>query len=99
MKARAHLEEALRIYDPQRDREAQFHFGWDSGVGATVFLALASWLLGQVRPARELIDKAVARAVESDHVPIRTLASSVSVLWAVKQLSICFRMLPWRGSE
>ena len=67
--ARTHLKEALRIYDPQRDREAKFRFGWDSGVGATTFLALANWFLGEVGRARELIEDAAARAVESAHVP------------------------------
>jgi predicted ATPase len=82
MKARTHLVEALRIYDPQRDREAQFQYGWDSGVGATAFLALASWLLGEVGLARELIDKAVARAVESDHVPTKGNAFYFTALLA-----------------
>jgi predicted ATPase len=67
--ARTHLEEALRIYDPERDREAKFRFGWDSGVGAMAFLAQANWLLGEVGRARELIEEAAARAVESAHVP------------------------------
>ena len=66
--ARVHLEEALRIYDPERDREAKFRFGTDPGA-ARGFLAHANWVLGEVGRARELIDEAVARAVESDHAP------------------------------
>jgi predicted ATPase len=66
--ARAHLEEALRIYDPERDREAKFRFGTDPGA-ARGFLAHANWALGEVARARELIDEAVARAIESDHAP------------------------------
>jgi class 3 adenylate cyclase/predicted RNase H-like nuclease len=66
--ARIHLEEALRIYDPERDREAKFRFGTDPGA-ARGFLAHANWVLGEVGRARELIDEAVARAVESDHAP------------------------------
>ncbi len=46
--ARAHLEQALRIFDPERDREAKFRFGTDTGVAATVYLALTNWLLGEV---------------------------------------------------
>ena len=67
--ARAHCEQALRIYDPERDREAKFRFGQDSAVAATAYLALAAWCFGDVARARELIDEAVARAVESAHAP------------------------------
>ena len=72
--ARAHFEQALRIYDPERDREAKFRFGQDSEVAATAYLALAAWRLGDVARARELMDEAVARAVESAHAP--TLANT-----------------------
>ena len=37
--ARAHFEEAARIYDPERDRDAKFRFGVDPGATASVFLA------------------------------------------------------------
>jgi predicted ATPase len=83
--ARAHFEQALRIFDPERDREAKFRFGMDIGVSATVFLALTNWLLGEAGPARKLIEEAIARAVESVHSP--TLAS---VYW-FKALFDAFR--------
>jgi len=67
--AQAHLEEAPRIYDPERDREAKFRFGMDTGVIATAYLAHTNWLVGEVGRARELIEESVARAVESGHVP------------------------------
>ena len=47
--ARAHFEQALRIYDPERDREAKFRFGQDSEVAATAYLALAVWPLRRRR--------------------------------------------------
>ena len=72
--ARAHLEEALRIYDPERDREARSRFAQDTGAAATVFLAHATWLLGEIGRARALIEEGVARAVETGHVP--TLANT-----------------------
>ncbi len=67
--ARAHFEQALRIFDPERDREAKFRFGMDTGAAATGYLALTNWLLGEAGPARKLIEEAIARAVESAHVP------------------------------
>jgi adenylate cyclase len=83
--ARAHFEQALRIFDPERDREAKFRFGMDIGVSTTIFLALTNWLLGEAGPALKLIEEAIARAVESAHSP--TLAS---VYW-FKALFDAFR--------
>ena len=54
VEARPHLEEVLRTYDPNRDREAQFRFGTDSLASATIYLAHAYWQLGDVKRAREL---------------------------------------------
>jgi tetratricopeptide (TPR) repeat protein len=67
--AQAHLEEALRIYDPKRDREATFSFSLDTGSAATAYLAHTNWLFGNVGRAWELIEEAVERAIKSGHVP------------------------------
>ena len=61
------LEEALRIYDP--DREAKFRFGNDTAAVATAYLAHAKWQFGELTRARELIDQSLARAVDSAHAP------------------------------
>jgi predicted ATPase len=63
------LEEASRTYDPSWDRDAKLRFGPDVRVVATAFLANTSWLLGDVARARELIEQAVARAIQSEDVP------------------------------
>jgi predicted ATPase len=69
--AEANLAEALRIYDPQRDRDARFRFGEDAAASAAGFLALASWTLGDVERARALSEEAFARADETGHAPTR----------------------------
>jgi adenylate cyclase len=69
--AEANLAEALRTYDPERDRDARFRFGPDAGAGATGFLAQASWALGDVEWARALSEEALARADETAHAPTR----------------------------
>ena len=69
--ARAHLEEALRICDPGWDREAKLGFGSDVGVLARTYLAIAIWLLGDIARARELIEQAGRRAIQSEHGPTR----------------------------
>jgi class 3 adenylate cyclase/predicted ATPase len=71
--ARAQFEQALKVFDPQRDREAMFRFGTDTGASARVYLALANWSLGDAEPTRKLIEEAVERAVQTDHAP--TLAN------------------------
>ena len=69
----AHLQNAIRIHDPQRDREAKFRFNLDAGAWATLYLAITNWLLGEVEQAREAIDDARRRAIESAHAPILAL--------------------------
>jgi class 3 adenylate cyclase/tetratricopeptide (TPR) repeat protein len=81
--ARTHLEEALRSYDSKRDRGAEFRFGLDTGASATFFLAHARWQLGEVGRARELIEDAVARAVESAHAPTQTNAYCHKALFEI----------------
>ena len=72
--ARAHLEEAARIYDPERDRDAKFRFGVDTGASAKLFLAHTRWQLGEIGRAQELIEEAIVRAVELDHGATQTNA-------------------------
>jgi adenylate cyclase len=69
IEAQANLVEALSIYDPERDREARFRFDLDTGAAARFHLANTKWQLGEVGPARALIEEAVAHAIETDHVP------------------------------
>jgi class 3 adenylate cyclase/predicted ATPase len=66
--ARSHLEEALSIYDPERDRDIAYRFGQDEGVSAMVYLALILWPLGEVARARKLIEDGLRLAVERGHV-------------------------------
>jgi class 3 adenylate cyclase/predicted ATPase len=69
--AEANLTAALRTYDPERDRDAKFRFGVDTGAGATGYLALTSWAIGDFEPARALSEEALARADETSHAPTR----------------------------
>jgi predicted ATPase len=69
IEAQANLLVALSIYDPERDREARFRFGMDTGALTKANLAITKWRLGEVGPARALIEEAVAHAIETGHVP------------------------------
>jgi predicted ATPase len=83
IEAQANLVEALSIYDPKRDREARFRFGQDTGATARVHLAHAKWRLGEVGPARALIEEAVADAIETGHVPTLVLTYVLKVLFDI----------------
>jgi class 3 adenylate cyclase/predicted ATPase len=72
--AQSNLVEALSIYDPERDREARFRFLADTGAVARGLLAITKWQLGEVGPARALIEEAVAQAIETGHVPTLVVA-------------------------
>jgi hypothetical protein len=81
--ARAHLEGAARIYDLERDRDAKFRFGVDTGASAKLFLAHTRWQLGEVGRAQELIEEAVVRAVESAHGATQTNAYYYKALFEI----------------
>jgi ATP/maltotriose-dependent transcriptional regulator MalT len=67
------LSEALRLYDPERDRDAKYRFGADTGAAAACYLAQTKWYLGEIDHAIELIEESGRRAGESGHPPTRAL--------------------------
>jgi adenylate cyclase len=69
IEAQANLVKALSIYDPERDRKVRFRFDQDTGVAARAHLATTKWQLGEVGPARALVQEAVAHAIETGHIP------------------------------
>jgi predicted ATPase len=80
VEAKAHCEQTLRIFDPERDREAKFRLGTDARASATGYLALAAWCLGEAGRAREFMKEAVARAVESAHAPTLVNAYQIQAM-------------------
>jgi tetratricopeptide (TPR) repeat protein len=74
IEAQAHLAEALRTHDPERDRDAKFRFGQDTGASASTYLAFTDWLLGDVGDTRARMEQGIARAIETNHVTTRANA-------------------------
>ena len=64
VRAQANLVEALRILDPEREPEARLRYALDVGASARAALAITKWLLGEIGPARALIEQ----AIETDHI-------------------------------
>ena len=62
-----HLEQALTIFDPKRDRDLAFRFGQDIGVSAMAYSALVLWPFGQVERAHQLAESMAARASQCGH--------------------------------
>ena len=67
--ARRHFEVALDSHDGERDSEVREKYAQDTGVAARAFLALASWLSGDLHRARESIEKAMRLGRELGHLP------------------------------
>ena len=66
--ARRHLEQALAIFNPNRDSDLAFSFGHDPGVAAMAYLSLTLWPLGEVDRARLLVGDMMRRTMEITHV-------------------------------
>ena len=65
--ARAHPEQALEIFDPERDGHLAIRFGQDVGVSAMAYSALALWALGEVDLARLRAEDMAARTAQIGH--------------------------------
>ena len=66
--ARAHLERALALFQPGRDDDLAFRFGYDAGLSAMCYLAFASWPLGEVDRSVSLMDRVQTRMANLTHV-------------------------------
>jgi predicted ATPase len=75
--AREHLERALRLFQPGRDDDLAFRFGYDAGASAMAYLAFASWSLGDVRRARSLIESIQARIGSVTHAGSRASGTAL----------------------
>ena len=83
--ARMHFSEALRIYDPERDHDARFRFGADTGAAAVAYLAQTNWYLGEISRAIELIEESVGRAIEFRDVPTLALIYHIKGMFDIQR--------------
>jgi hypothetical protein len=69
-RARDHLRDGLRIYDPEKHKDHALKYGGhDPGVCAKGQGSLALWLLGYPDQAARSADEAVALAQSLKHIP------------------------------
>ena len=78
---REHLERALAWFQPGRDDDLMFRFGIDAGVAAMLYLALASWPLGDVQCAGSLVRGAEERIASIAHIATRAYGKMRAALF------------------
>jgi tetratricopeptide (TPR) repeat protein len=83
--ARDHLEQTLALFQAGRDDDLAFRFGVEPGTAAMVYLAFASWPLGEVDRATALIDSMQKRIADLIHVGSRTVVSICFWLAAISR--------------
>jgi predicted ATPase len=64
---RAHLEQGMALYDPQKHRSHAFVYGQDPGVACRCFAAMSIWMLGYPDQALHCIHEALTLAQELTH--------------------------------
>jgi len=64
---RAHVEQAITLYDPLRHRSQIFLYGNDTGVGSRINVARALWTLGYPDQALNRLIEALTLAQELAH--------------------------------
>ena len=73
--ARTQLERALANFDPERDGDFAFRYGFDPGVAAMSHLALTLWPLGEFDQARRHLTNSTARSAEITRLATIAFAS------------------------
>ena len=64
VEARDHLERALALFQPGRDDDLAFRFGFDAGVAALGYLAISTWAIGDTDRATSLVECLQARIAD-----------------------------------
>ena len=78
--ARAHLEQAIALYDPREHRSLALTYGEQAGVPTRGFAAHTLWYLGYPDQAFEAMHKALAIATEHNH-PWTIVMINVFAAW------------------
>ena len=66
---RAHYDQALALYDPDKHRSLAARFGQDVKVSILSFRSITLWMLGYPEAALTDVDQVIKHAREIDHAP------------------------------
>jgi class 3 adenylate cyclase/predicted ATPase len=77
------LERALALFEPGRDDDLAVRFPPDPGVASMIYLAFASWALGEADRAVSFIERMGARIAELSHVPTLAFGRVLEAFFAL----------------
>ncbi|HKN29336.1 MAG TPA: AAA family ATPase [Roseiarcus sp.] len=77
------LERALALFQPGRDDDLAFRFPPDPGVASMIYLAFASWALGEAGRAVSFVERMRARIAELSHPPTLALGATLAAFFAL----------------
>ena len=81
--ARAHLEKAVSIFDPERGTDLTVRFGHDIGISAIGYSAFALWPLGEIDLALRRVAQLAARADKPGHALSAGVGYGLCALFAM----------------
>ena len=81
--ARTHLEKALAISDPKRDRDLAFRFGHDPRISVSVQLGVVLWVLGEVARAAQVFQDVGASIPDVSHLGTTALGNFQAAVFEV----------------
>ena len=83
LEARPHLDQALAVYDHDRDGQLWVSFGYDPGVPAKFYLGMTLWALGEIARGTRLLEDTLNLALHGGHIPTMALARHYMIVFAV----------------
>jgi predicted ATPase len=83
LEAQQHLERAVAAFQPGRDDDLSFRFVQDAGATAMIYLAFASWPLGEIERAVSLIERMRAQIGRLTHADTVAFAVTHAAMFAL----------------
>lgn len=83
--AKAYLQEAKSLYDPQRRSSPGLPYTQDPGITARIMLARVLWILGELDQVETLLAEAIAMARELEH-PFTIAFTLATASWVYSTL-------------
>jgi hypothetical protein len=77
------LERALALFEPGRDDDLAVRFPPDPGVASMIYLAFASWALGEAGRAVSFVERMGARMAEFSHAPTLALGRVLGAFFSL----------------
>jgi predicted ATPase len=85
IEAMRELEQALALLEPGRDDDLAIRFPPDPGAAAMIYLAFASWAVGEAGRAVSFVERMRERVAELSHAPTLAHGSALTAFFALMQ--------------